>query len=331
MNVTMHRNVRDVLYHRPVLVCAADVFINRWGLVKKRHYTFIPAGVCDIDRSNPSMKVKNDTYKMDRIVGKVFVLAQPIGDAYFHAVIENAVRLSAYYEELLEDNCTKVFIVGKLIKDILRFLGFKDDRFVEGNVFAKLMLFPEPSQLCGTAGVEQVITFRKILFQRLASMNLTTNSFSDSNQSPIKSDKANLALNVVMVYRRRRRIIRNYNELVNRIREKFPFLVLLHFRDGALPSVAKALSIFYNASFIIAPHGAGLANIIAARKGTVVIEYMTDDEYMSSVFSTLARQLQLRYYATVSAGSRYWGHVIADIDATVNILEENMQKLISGI
>lgn len=305
-NVTRHRAVRDVLYHRPVLVCAADVFINQAGLVKKGQYTFIPAGVCHHDRSDPRMKVTNDSRKIDKIIGKVFVLAQPMGYAYFHAVIENAVRMSAYYEELLKDNCIKLFIVGNFIKDILRFFGFGDDRFVEGNIFARLLLFPEPSQYCGSAGIEQVLTFRKILFQRLTSMNPAYSSLI-YNHNHINSGNAYLNLYVVVVYRSGNRKVVNYDELVNRIRAKFPFLVLLQFRDDALPSTEKTFRIFYNASFIIAPHGAGLANIIAARKGTIVIEYITDDEWMSLVYSTLARQLQLKYYATVSAGSRHSG------------------------
>ena len=65
-------------------------------------------------------------------------------------------------------------------------------------------------------------------------------------------------------------------------------------------SFADQMATMHSASTIVAPHGGGLANLVAAREGTRVIEIM-HPEHMRSTFPRLSSQLSLDHHCVYPA------------------------------
>jgi capsular polysaccharide biosynthesis protein len=95
------------------------------------------------------------------------------------------------------------------------------------------------------------------------------------------------------------------------------------FIDNPTPSVAETFRRFYMADLIIGPHGAGLANAIAARPGTIMIEFHQYQGEINFCFANLARNLELGYYGTTSSmASDYNGVIygnIADVERVMRV------------
>ena len=84
-------------------------------------------------------------------------------------------------------------------------------------------------------------------------------------------------------------------------------------------SLLQQANYFRNAEFIIAPHGAGLANLVFARPKTRFIE-LFDPSAPNSVFKNLARRLQIDYKSFVSSKTlEAFG-----IEAPIALIKESM-------
>ena len=115
---------------------------------------------------------------------------------------------------------------------------------------------------------------------------------------------------ILLVQRSKSRGVRNFKDVLAFFESKREFEVEV-FRDQRMPGLQNQLKSFYMADAIFAPHGAGLSNLLAARKSVVVAELLERpiwDVYVvtvlfppslcSSLISPLqnmARALQLRY------------------------------------
>lgn len=107
-------------------------------------------------------------------------------------------------------------------------------------------------------------------------------------------------------------------------------------------SVAEQIKLFNQASIIIAPHGAGLANMIFSKKGTVILELFPQYNQESGL-RVLATTLGLDYNYTIGCCKKAIQHNLAkerpepliNLDFSVNIniiksfLEKNMPKIIN--
>ncbi|QGG48803.1 glycosyltransferase family 61 protein [Heliorestis convoluta] len=68
-------------------------------------------------------------------------------------------------------------------------------------------------------------------------------------------------------------------------------------------SVADQARLFSQVDVVIAPHGAGLVNLVFARAGTKVLEFFGPN-YVQGIYWTLSNQLQLEYYYMIGEGKR---------------------------
>jgi hypothetical protein len=93
---------------------------------------------------------------------------------------------------------------------------------------------------------------------------------------------------------KRGRRLTNEKELIDLL-EGFEVLEL-----GSM-SMAEQIRTFANADVIIAPHGAGLANIVFCQKGTTVIE-ISAPKYIIGMFHDLAANCGLEYYLVFGRG-----------------------------
>lgn len=67
-------------------------------------------------------------------------------------------------------------------------------------------------------------------------------------------------------------------------------------------SVAEQIALFLNAEVIIAPHGAGLANLVFCQPGTQVIELLAPG-YVNVCYWALSQQVSIDYYYLIGEGN----------------------------
>ena len=72
--------------------------------------------------------------------------------------------------------------------------------------------------------------------------------------------------------------------------------------DKAIPSLDTTKKLFDRAFLIVAPHGAGLANMAFARTGTFILGGMCCEDGLRLCFQILAALLGRRYYGVIRPG-----------------------------
>lgn len=80
---------------------------------------------------------------------------------------------------------------------------------------------------------------------------------------------------------------------------------------------------FRSADVIVAVHGAGLANLLFCRPGTLVVEIFPSD-FVKSTYLWLARRLGLRYRAHVGGPGDYHQRFRADVSAVQRLLAQEL-------
>jgi capsular polysaccharide biosynthesis protein len=93
-----------------------------------------------------------------------------------------------------------------------------------------------------------------------------------------------------------KRCIMNTGDIVNKIRESFPGRTVVHLTAGRM-SVKQQMETFAKADFLIAPHGAGLTNIIFLPDHAKVIEVENHPGYFHWGYYEIALGLDLVYRA----------------------------------
>ena len=137
-------------------------------------------------------------------------------------------------------------------------LGIDLSRMVTGVCRAKLVYLPQSSP-CGFPSVHviQLLShvYRTTIKERFPEAALQRNS-------------------IVVISRTRSRNFKEAAEieaLVKSMAEENGFHFEL-FPDNSVPPLGQALQIFSRAVIVVAPHGAGLSNILFSEPGTMVIE-----------------------------------------------------------
>ena len=200
---------------------------------------------------------------------------------------ENITSRQGNFSSLLFDN--EIYLqVGRKngfsLQWINLVLGDKFDasRIVEGDIFAEQLIIPEMGR-CGWPYAEQVLWLHNLILSNLR------NNFTGSSSTT--RDR------IVLIKRNSHRAVANYNELYNNIADYAALNnneLYVH-DDAALPSVLEQLKAFNESATIIAPHGAGCINALAANPGTTLIE-LFDENWLNLCFAGLAYKLQLNYY-----------------------------------
>ena len=109
--------------------------------------------------------------------------------------------------------------------------------------------------------------------------------------------------------------MRNYGDLQKLARQVFDEYDFWEFDDSQMPTVPELASHFSTADLIIAPHGAGLSNLLFAKANATVVELLTLD-WPVMVFAELSAQLGLKYHGTMPAISSHTDGFHVDIEET---------------
>ena len=220
---------------------------------------------------------------------EVFVISQFWGGGFFHNMCEDLPRLAPYIEFLQRHSEIRVHVLSKAVHvaaNVLRLLGIDPSRLVTGVCRAKVVYLPQSSP-CGYPSIHttQLLShvYRKIIKERFPEAALQRNS-------------------IVVIRRSRGRKFKEAAEieaLVESIAQENGFRFEL-FPDFPLPSLEQSLQIFNRAVIVVAPHGAGLSNILFSEPGTVVIEGVCNSPHVNLCYQALAYKLGHKHYGLAS-------------------------------
>jgi len=244
-------------------------------------------GGCDINQ-NSKFSIKDNAPKYD----KVITIAMSWGSETWHFVGEALVGLA--YVQNIETYKIHVTAKTKFVVEWLRIVGVQEHQIVTGTIFAKTLLIPELGK-CGNPAPQQIRWLQEKI-----------NSYLPDNQQ----DK-----HVLIVKRTKSRTQANWSDILQVVKRFSPNVVIHD--DSDLPSVQQQLENFRNAHTVIAPHGAGLLNILAARPNTKVIEFM-DTNDINLYYARLAYIAGLNYNAIVMKSSM--GYIS-------EVLQKNTQQI----
>lgn len=199
-----------------------------------------------------------------RIHGTVVVISGKWSHGIWHFPMEFLVGLSQI--NITHDIIVHLNGYNNYVRQWLDLLHIH--HHVQGNIIADTLLIPTLGD-CGAPSLKQLWWLK---------------------QSIPRSKKSDI---VIYIRRRKSRRVQNDKVLLDIIRHSFHRRLRIH-DDVNLPSLRDQLMLFSRATLIIAPHGAGLVNIIACRPNTRVIEFM-DPANINICYMRLAVLLGLQH------------------------------------
>lgn len=142
---------------------------------------------------------------------------------------------------------------------------------------------------------------------------ITNNTLVDTNS---------LNKRIILLIKRKLRRLTNHEavyEVLKQLGERTAREVVV-FDDTQLPSFEKTLELFYRADVVMGPHGAAMANLLASRPGTTVVEVHCTNS-VRSCFRLISQRLGMRYFATRTTKSGVGTHRCNSEGLSVNISE----------
>ncbi|CAM9897772.1 unnamed protein product [Ectocarpus fasciculatus] len=262
----------------PTLVSMANVYSSKKGALWNDNDYILPV--------NCEEPVYHEVYRARQTAArglptslpqydKVFVIAQQWSPNYYHFMAEHLPRITLALDLLHENPEIKISMhyyqfdplhpdiaaVREVQMEMLEILGINRNRvvFIDTQMHANLAIVPTTSN-CGDPDLQMVNMLRNKFLQGLFP---TTNGVPPPPPRPV----------IVLVVRNKLRGLTNNQEVIEALEINFPsFDVVEFFGTGSLQD---QLETFATAAMIIAPHGAGLANMIVAPLHTPVLEIGT--------------------------------------------------------
>lgn len=188
-------------------------------------------------------------------------------------------------QESTHDLTVHVHAKNAFTIQFLQLFGIAEAQLIAGSVHATELLLPE-SISCGNTPAYLLHELRSAIFRTIL--------IQDPDEG--HRDKCS----IVVVKRASRRIL-NHPALVAAMQSSFRQCHVKEHRGHE--TVREQLEMVSSASAIVAPHGAGLANIIACRRGTLVFEFLNGKKDTHIMYMVMALKLGLRYIGLPVVGS----------------------------
>lgn len=241
-----------------------NVFLSSVGSVHSNCWNITVKGGC-ICSYIPFISLNSNRYrKYDRVVS----ITSNWGNAVFHAIVECLVKIGYYIDELLMDESIIIHTSKSVNIKFLRFLGLNNSRIIFGNIFAKRLLVMEKGTCGSTPPLIHLFYLRSYIRKKI---------------------KSKPQFDIIIIKRYGKREILNHYQLHASIRKYYSDKKIAIFYPNT--SFKQTLNFFKYAKMIVAPHGAGLSNIIMSDK-CVVFEFLKKN----LCYSSLAKNLGLKYY-----------------------------------
>ncbi|CAN0342528.1 unnamed protein product [Ectocarpus sp. 6 AP-2014] len=262
----------------PTLVSMANVYTNKKGAVWNENDFIIPVNCLGPVHRDFELARRTSAHGLPTSVpyyDKVFVMTQEWTPNYYHFTVEHLPRITLGLDILLENPEIMISMhyyqpdplhddisaVQEVHMEMLEILGINRKRVVFANkeMHAELAIVPTSTN-CGDPDLQMVNMLRNRFLQGLFP---TTNGVPPAPPRPV----------IVLVVRNKLRGLMNNEEVKEALERNFPSFNVVEFFGAG--SVRDQLETFATAAMIIAPHGAGLANMIVAPLHTPVLEIGT--------------------------------------------------------
>jgi hypothetical protein len=284
----------------PIVMCFKNVYVTTHGHVFSGDYVLKPTGPC-----NPRVEAPlaaTPPAQMDEVI----VATAFWGDEFYHSLIENLPRLMAVWDELLRSPHIKVAAgTNKAMAAYMQYMGLSSDRIVHGNIWARVAYVPNPGGCGNSPGHRYVQALRARMHHALLKRH---------SDAELKQQRR------ILVIQRsgRMRVLSNHAELIGALTERFPSTPVLVFRDNPPPPLEETVRMFYSARVIIAPHGAGLSNIVLARQDAAVVEIMVAP--VVTCYLDLARELGNEWRGVYGNAQSESAPMRVNVDEVVSIV-----------
>ena len=235
---------------------------------------------------------------------RIFVISQMWGTAYFHASLENLPRLMPYLAFLRQNQEIMIHVHALSLARNLALLGLNPKRLVSGQVTGDVIYLPQGTQ-CGhfnpIAGRllhrQYVLNIQNHLQNFTMEKHISPSQWRPQNELPDsslndRSIPSTPALQttpensphhpeyqqdgIILIHRSRKRWLAQHEEIKSLL-ERIAGTKNLNFylfSDNPLPDFKHTVAMFSRAKLVVAPHGAGLVNLIFSPTGTRVVEIL---------------------------------------------------------
>ena len=256
----------DILRSRVAMF--SDVWCDVEGRILGYKVPLVRNGGCI---STGTMKDTGQSKQYNRVI----TIAGRWGGAHWHFPMEALVAFSAITDKMMTGD-TYIHISSKnayVIEWIQRILGIQQERVITGTIRADMLIVPEMGK-CGMPSPMQL----RWLSQRM--------------KIPPSIPRSNHA---VLIKRTKSRPLPTFESIKQHL-ETNGFSVSIH-DDSHMSTLSDQWKQFGSASLVLAPHGAGLINILALNDGVPVIEFMRPSDDINLCYGRIAYILGFPYAA----------------------------------
>ena len=255
----------------------ANGYVDKYGRVVTQNATLVPQSCRN--------KVWQVSFTGGRVGGlsvhdEVYVMSQPWGGGFYHGTLENLPRLAPMLTFIHHRPSLKIH-AQNYKHPFFKLLGISQDRFVSGNIRAKVIYLPAGIP-CGKSSIFQT----QLLWSFL--------------QNGLKVRPRKQQDMIILIKRTRSskgRYFKYHESILRMLRnESEPRgLGVYVFDDNPVPSIEESSVMFQRALMVVAPHGAGESNLVLAQPGTVLIEGLCHPQ-PNMCYGAMCQALGLRYH-----------------------------------
>lgn len=293
------------------------------------HVCAVNDGVCFIQHdcllSAPNLPA--DVSKLPRY-DKVLVISQEWGYAVYHGILESMIKLGDVLNVLQGDQNIRVHVpevsgnVAILFPPILADLGIKPSRLVHGHLIADMLMMPRATP-CMNPSTRQLLHFRQVIEN--------TDCYRKYSHPPSNAT-------VILLVAREPGTMRSFvnHEQLKRallnFSERRSYVLREYSSPGRPPQlggpprvkcgIIQDMLLFKDSKVIVAPHGAGLTNILLCDPGTIIVETQPADAYLgrTRAFTSISMRLGLRHMSLIDAASNHSTPMTANVSAIMKTL-----------
>lgn len=266
--------------------CDDGVIITRENIILGGVSKFIEAGEYEDDITKYPMFAKKTLPPVKKIGGSVAALSAPSGRGYYHWMFDVLPRIQLLRAGGYDlDAVDKFFInsyISKFHVETLNRIGIPRNKIIESHINPHIQAdkLIVPSLVGNTGSIPGY------------ACDFLRNEFLNNNAGNVQPSRR-LYINRGQVAHRR---VINEPEIVE-------LLKLSGFESIALEtmSLTEQIALMASAAVVIAPHGAGLTNIVFCAPGAKVIEFLHPAS-VNVMYWTICNQMGYQYYYLLAEG-----------------------------
>ena len=242
---------------------------------------YLVASMC----THPIKTSTENGYVKYPLYDEVLTIAQFYGTFYFHYNVEMLPRIFPYVQFLKDNPSVKIHVPSssnRRTRALLTMLGLDQSQLVDGSVRSRVVYVPQGSA-CGMSA-------NPLTLQMMSQFYL---DYMNRHFPPITTGA------IIFIERSRARRLIQQPEVTTYLenmaaKNNLDFVI---FSDKLLPSFEETMKLFRRAVLVVAPHGAGLANMMWTRPPAVVVEILCAGSKPIMCYPFMSQTLGHRHFS----------------------------------